>query len=201
VLLLFGPHQLQVSVSHLLWPVSHYLPRERSLSLLVHWLRGLVSTIQALTSSPHDTDSFFSFFRCRTIADVVLSQKLAEELQYEKTSSSNATEPEFLRSFKDQRIWQIEDIAGGDEVALTRTFGNENIRVVFSIADIQAQEQDPAYDDEDAGEDATSEEEPIHSYGVRVAFSVTKVCVLFLLVCRRSCVSDFSEYRQMALEP
>jgi len=107
-------------------------------------------------------------------SDVVLSQKLAEELQYEKTASSDATEPDFLKSFKEQGIWGIEDVVGGSEVALTRTFGNENIRLVFSIADIQAQEEDPAYEDEDAGEDATSEDEPIHSYGVRVAFSVTK---------------------------
>jgi complement component 1 Q subcomponent-binding protein len=108
-------------------------------------------------------------------ADVVLSQKLQEELQYEKTAVTYASEPEFLKSFKEEGLWKIEDVAGQDEVALTRTFGNENIRLVFSIADIQAQEDEPAYDDEEGGEDAASEDEPIHSYGVRVGFSVTKV--------------------------
>ena len=108
-------------------------------------------------------------------ADVVLSQKLQEELQYEKTAATYASEPEFLKSFKEEGLWKIEDVAGQDEVALTRTFGNENIRLVFSIADIQAQEDEPAYDDEEGGEDAASEDEPIHSYGVRVGFSVTKV--------------------------
>ena len=45
---------------------------------------------------------------------------------------------------------------------------------MFSIADIQAQEEDPAFDEEGAEEDGRNDE-PIHSYGIRVAFSVTKV--------------------------
>lgn len=48
---------------------------------------------------------------------------------------------------------------------------------MFSIADIQAQEEDPAFDEEGAEEDSAGDE-PIHSYGIRVAFSVTKVRVL-----------------------
>ena len=47
---------------------------------------------------------------------------------------------------------------------------------MFSIADIQAQEEDPAFDEEGAEEDGRNDE-PIHSYGIRVAFSVTKVRV------------------------
>jgi complement component 1 Q subcomponent-binding protein len=104
-----------------------------------------------------------------------LSQKLSEELQYEKAASAEATEPEFLKSFKEEGVWKIEDVPGVDEVVLVRTFGNENIRLVFSIADIQAQEQEPAFEDEEEGEDTPEEDEPIHSYGVRIAFTVTKV--------------------------
>jgi len=104
---------------------------------------------------------------------VVLSQKLAEELQYEKTSSADAIEPEFLKSFKGQGIWKIEDVLGEDEVALTRKFGNENIRLVFSIADLQTQEDDLPYEEE--SDDAVPEDEPIHSQVVRAAFTVTKV--------------------------
>jgi len=105
--------------------------------------------------------------------DVVLSQKLAEELQFEKNASINATEPEFLQSFKEQKIWKIEDTSGQDEVALTRKFFNENIRLVFSIADIQTHEE-PSFEDEEGDEESVPEDEPIHSYGVRVAFTVTK---------------------------
>lgn len=39
-------------------------------------------------------------------ADVSLSQKLGEELQYEKESASVA-EPEFVRSFKAQGVWEV----------------------------------------------------------------------------------------------
>lgn len=39
------------------------------------------------------------------LVDVVLSQKLAEELKYEKEADS--TEPEFLTTFKAQKIWEV----------------------------------------------------------------------------------------------
>lgn len=42
------------------------------------------------------------------IADVVLSQKLAEELKYEKEAVADAPEePEFLKTFKEQGIWEV----------------------------------------------------------------------------------------------
>jgi hypothetical protein len=41
------------------------------------------------------------------LADIALSQKLAEELQYEKDANANEPEPEFLKSFKEQNIWQV----------------------------------------------------------------------------------------------
>jgi complement component 1 Q subcomponent-binding protein len=41
------------------------------------------------------------------IADVVLSQKLAEELKYEKEAAVDATEPEFLKTFKEQGLWEV----------------------------------------------------------------------------------------------
>jgi len=85
-------------------------------------------------------------------------------------------EPEFLKSFKDNGVWNIEDAAGNDEVALTRKFGNEHIRLMFSIADIQAQEEEAAFEteEESENENPTSEDDPIQSYGIRVSFSVTK---------------------------
>ncbi|CAL1699055.1 unnamed protein product [Somion occarium] len=98
-------------------------------------------------------------------SDVALAQKLAEELQYEKEAEVDA-EPDFLKAFKAQNIWQLEDIAGNDEVTLTRKFGNENIRLMFSIADIQQES-------EFEGEEET-EEEASTSYPIRCSFSITK---------------------------
>ncbi|OJA12074.1 hypothetical protein AZE42_02175 [Rhizopogon vesiculosus] len=103
--------------------------------------------------------------------DVVLSQKLAEELKYEKEAAVDATEPEFLKTFKEQGIWTVHDVLGNDEVTLTRKFGNETVRLMFSIADIQSAEEDPEYEQEE-GEGA--EDQPLHSYPVRASFSVTK---------------------------
>lgn len=83
-------------------------------------------------------------------ADVALSQKLAEELQYENEASAGE-EPEFLTSFKAQSVWtvrspffsslvldpplrwrvqaliprQLEDTPGNDEVTFVRKFGSE----------------------------------------------------------------------------
>lgn len=115
-------------------------------------------------------------------ADVVLSQKLTEELQYEKTAAVDVAEPEFLKSFKEQGIWEIEDVSGNDEVTLIRKFGNETIRLIFSIADIQSQEESE-FAEEEESEESSPEEDHIHSYGIRVAFSITKVCILNLKSC------------------
>ncbi|KAG6333197.1 hypothetical protein ID866_5894 [Astraeus odoratus] len=103
-------------------------------------------------------------------SDVLLSQKLAEELKYEK-EASNEAEPEFLTTFKQQGLWQVEDVEGNDEVTLTRKFGNENIRVMFSIADIQTAEE-PEFGQEE--EDGSEDHDGVHSYPVRVSFSITK---------------------------
>ncbi|KIJ14700.1 hypothetical protein PAXINDRAFT_169605 [Paxillus involutus ATCC 200175] len=103
-------------------------------------------------------------------SDVLFSQKLAEELKYEKEGAVAETEPEFLKTFKEQGLWTIQDVEGNDEVTLSRKFGNENIRVMFSIADIQNVEE-PEYEQE---EGESEESDPAQSYPIRVSFSITK---------------------------
>jgi len=102
-------------------------------------------------------------------SDVLFSQKLAEELKYEKESAS-AEDPEFLKTFKAQGVWTIEDVEGNDEVTLTRKFGNENIRVMFSIADMQNAEEESEF----AQDEESEEEDQSQSYPTRVSFAVTK---------------------------
>ena len=41
------------------------------------------------------------------IADLALSQKLAEELKYEQEANSEAEEPEFLTAFKKRGVWEV----------------------------------------------------------------------------------------------
>ncbi|EUC66732.1 glycoprotein [Rhizoctonia solani AG-3 Rhs1AP] len=89
-------------------------------------------------------------------SDLSLSQKLHEEINFElQAAKANADVPAFLKEFQSSGIWNIEDVEGQDEVALVRTFGNETIRLLFSIADIDAP-QEPAFEDveETEGEEA-----------------------------------------------
>jgi complement component 1 Q subcomponent-binding protein len=102
-------------------------------------------------------------------SDVLFSQKLAEELKYEKEGAAEAV-PEFLKNFNEQGLWKIEDAKGNDEVTLTRNFGNETIRVMFSIADLQNVEE-PEYEQEEGD---AEESEPMPTYPIRVSFSITK---------------------------
>ncbi|KAI9473667.1 MAG: mitochondrial glycoprotein [Benjaminiella poitrasii] len=92
-------------------------------------------------------------------ADADLVHKLDEEIEYEK-STEEANQPEFVKEFLDANPFKIEDKPGVDEVILSRTFGNEKIRVLFSISDINnaASDEFSAVDDMGAAEDEDSEE-------------------------------------------
>lgn len=82
-------------------------------------------------------------------------------------------------------MWEIEDKAGADEVALTRKFGNEKIRVLFSIADIDNQPETSSASEEsgaDTAEEGTAEAaeqeaeaEQGASLPIRTAITITKV--------------------------
>ncbi|KAF8707951.1 Regulatory protein suaprga1, partial [Rhizoctonia solani] len=103
--------------------------------------------------------------------DLSLSQKLHEEINFElQAAKANAEVPAFLKEFQSSGIWKIEDLEGHDEVALERTFGNETIRVLFSIADIDAP-QDPAFED---AEGADEQDAPIPMPPIRCSIIITK---------------------------
>jgi len=104
-------------------------------------------------------------------SDLALSQRLAEELKYEQEATTEAEEPEFLTAFKKRDVWQVESIEGSDEVALTRKFGSESIRVVFSISDLQ---NDAETEDFDSVEGEEGEVDVPQSYPVRCSVSITK---------------------------
>lgn len=109
--------------------------------------------------------------------DVALSQKLQEELKYEAEANAEVENPpEFLKAFKQQGFWQIEDIPGHDEVTLTRKFGNENLRLMFSIADLQSEDEidTPEAEVEGEGNEEGEDDAPYHAYPVRVSLSIVK---------------------------
>ncbi|KAF8878169.1 mitochondrial glycoprotein [Gymnopilus junonius] len=101
--------------------------------------------------------------------DIALSQKLQEELKYEQEAAVTegaAETPEFVKQFLEQGTWSIADTRGHDEVTLARKYGDENIRLMFSIADLSNEED---YDLENESEE---EEQP--TLPLRASLSITK---------------------------
>ncbi|KAI0363674.1 mitochondrial glycoprotein [Pilatotrama ljubarskyi] len=106
-------------------------------------------------------------------SDVALAQRLGEELKYENEAAAPG-EPEFLKAFKESGTWAIEDTPGMDEVTLTRKFGNEDIRLIFSIADLHTETEPEFEEGEEAVEENEESDVPLHSYPIRCSFSFTK---------------------------
>jgi complement component 1 Q subcomponent-binding protein len=110
--------------------------------------------------------------------DLSLSQKLAEEIQFEvEAAAEQPGEPEFISDFKANGVWKIEDVPGHDEVVLSRQFGNESIRVTFSIADIDTPQDTYPPFSESADPDAPAESDadaPSETYPVRCSITISK---------------------------
>jgi complement component 1 Q subcomponent-binding protein len=88
--------------------------------------------------------------------DQDLVHKLSEELQFEKDNDAEASTPQFITEFLQNNSFKIEDHPGVAEVTLARTFGNEKIRVAFSV-DIN---QSEGFEDLFEEDDVDSTEEP-----------------------------------------
>ncbi|KAL8718774.1 MAG: hypothetical protein Q9225_004137 [Loekoesia sp. 1 TL-2023] len=92
--------------------------------------------------------------------DQELSAKFESELRIEKETRDSDTLPAHIQDYLDNSPFQLEDKPGQEEVALTRKFGDESIRITFSIDDLNNMNQeeddqfdtDPALSDEDAAD-------------------------------------------------
>ncbi|KAH7099696.1 mitochondrial glycoprotein [Auriculariales sp. MPI-PUGE-AT-0066] len=105
------------------------------------------------------------------VSDATLAAKLEEELKYEKEENRANETPEFLKAFKEQGVWTITDAPSSDEVTLTRKFGNETIKLVFSISDVDQANEDEFPQEDEEGD--VSEDRP-YSYPIRTAITITK---------------------------
>ncbi|KAG6900275.1 hypothetical protein C0993_000463 [Termitomyces sp. T159_Od127] len=107
--------------------------------------------------------------------DVALCQKLSEELKYEQETAAELPEtPGFLTQFTKSTSWEVQDIPGNDEVVLTRTFGNEKLRLMFSIADIDAMEEEFESEEQESEGEEDEGDDPLHTYPIRASLSITK---------------------------
>ncbi|GAA5963661.1 hypothetical protein JCM3765_003536 [Sporobolomyces pararoseus] len=142
------------SLTTALRPAARSLPRLSPVAL--PQLRSISSSLPRFEPSP-------------------LSLKLAEEIKYE-TENSDQSEPEFLTEFKSEGVWKIKDEPGSDEITLTRSFGNENIRLIFSISDIDAESDmaELASEEESAGADAEVPADELGPVAVETQIVVSK---------------------------
>lgn len=114
--------------------------------------------------------------------DAELSAKLAQELSYEQENSnlfigdSPTNEPGFVTEFKQAGVWRITDKPGMDEVALEREFGNEHIKVLFSVGDIDT--SGPLPEEGEDGAPGAIDDAPEQSgdpqFPIRISASITK---------------------------
>ncbi|WFD33837.1 Mitochondrial acidic protein mam33 [Malassezia cuniculi] len=127
----------------------------------------IATPVRAFTASARRFDAGES--------DAELASSLQQEIEYEREAAAETggAVPDWLSQFKSEGVWQIEDRPGSDEVALTRQFGNEHIRVLFSIGEIDT--TDPTNELEaDETEDVASDGEFHGSFPVRCAISIAK---------------------------
>ncbi|KAI9316884.1 mitochondrial glycoprotein [Dichotomocladium elegans] len=150
---------------------SHLLRTSlRSISRPLVVRNVLKTTAKAPRFMPSIVRSMSARFMSSGTVDSDLVHKLAEELQFEKTNEEDS-QPEFIKEFLSANSFQLEDKPGQDEVALTRTFGNEKIRILFSIADIN--NAGPGDDLLMEGEEVEEEDVPA-SFPVRASVTIEK---------------------------
>ena len=104
---------------------------------------------------------------------------LQQEISYEREAAEAAggpdVDPEWLAQFRSEGVWNVEDKPGSDEIALTRSFGNEQIRVLFSVGEIDTAEPTEELDEDETDQMASGTEDEFEgSFPVRCAINITK---------------------------
>lgn len=104
---------------------------------------------------------------------------LQQEISYEREAAEAAggpdVDPEWLTQFRSEGVWNVEDKPGSDEIALTRSFGNEQIRVLFSVGEIDTAEPTEELDEDETDQMASGTEDEFEgSFPVRCAINITK---------------------------
>ncbi|KAI5841286.1 mitochondrial glycoprotein [Tricharina praecox] len=89
----------------------------------------------------------FRAFEKQGVVDEELALKLESELNLEKEVSENDEIPQIVADFIQNSSFKINDKPGQEEVELIRKFGDETIRVVFSISDLNALSEDGLNED------------------------------------------------------
>ncbi|KAG9293732.1 hypothetical protein G9A89_019069 [Geosiphon pyriformis] len=113
------------------------------------------------------------------LVDKSLADQLIHEIKTETENSSHTTDtPDFIKEFLNRQTFKIEDKPGHDEVAITRTFGNERLRLLFSVTESPSSATNSYSDDEYEGENGSSSDENAEDEDVLSDESFPIRCVL-----------------------
>ncbi|KAL1859396.1 Mitochondrial acidic protein mam33 [Paecilomyces lecythidis] len=99
--------------------------------------------------------------------DVELVAKFEEELQHEKASGLEDLDASVqnVKYVLENGPWEVKDIPGEQEVVLTRKFGNEDIRVTFTVADLQNLSEQEDFDDAALSDELDFQHQPVNQQG------------------------------------
>ncbi|SPO31703.1 probable Mrb1 - Mitochondrial p32 Family Protein [Ustilago trichophora] len=140
----------------------------------------IVSRFAPLSQSVTRAFSATPFPRGQGESDAELSAKLAQELSYEQENSnlfvgdSPTNEPGFVTEFKQGGVWKIDDKPGLDEVALEREFGNEHIKIIFSVGGLDTTGPLPEGEEDGAEMEASPDQPETADFPVRISATFTK---------------------------
>ncbi|TAQ85844.1 hypothetical protein B7494_g5849 [Chlorociboria aeruginascens] len=85
--------------------------------------------------------------------DAELVAKLESEITLEKRLHENQSPPTSISDYLENGPFKITDTVGSEEVILTRTFGDEKIRISFSIADLNSYDAESDFPDRALGDE------------------------------------------------
>ncbi|KAJ6162506.1 hypothetical protein N7485_010736 [Penicillium canescens] len=125
--------------------------------------------------------------------DIDLLAKLQDELKHEKSSDIPEFEEqqENIDAIIKNGEWTVKDVEGEQEVILSKKFGNETIRVSFTVADIQNISEQDEFDDaalsdeldfQNQNQGAEELEQPEPSFPARVNVTIEKASNGALLI-------------------
>lgn len=96
--------------------------------------------------------------RGRGTVDKELSAKIASEYAIETEMKETDDPPPAIQEFIKNGPFTVTDVEGNDEVTLERKFGNETIRIVFSVSDMNNMDDAENESFDDSEESATTNE-------------------------------------------
>ncbi|GIC86834.1 MAM33 family protein [Aspergillus udagawae] len=110
----------------------------------------LQASLKQATKPSYAAFSTSSVFRQSPAeGDVELAAKLEDELKHEKASGLEdlETSVQNIQYVLQNNSWEVKDVPGEQEVVLTKKFGKEEIRLTFTVADLQNLSEQEDFDD------------------------------------------------------